>query len=292
MDNLKNNNIPERIRTWLNGRGISDKVIAANSITYDPATRRIEIPVRDQNGIIAFYKYRRDPEDTDAAGPKYSYSKGAHTALFRRQNLQMSNEIIICEGEFDCLVLESKGFFAVTSTGGALSFQEEWVPLFSGKDLYVCFDNDKAGREGIMRVCRLLPHAKVIPLPLEVGDHGDITDFFTKLGKTEDDLRLIMSVAEPLDIPPEPVERPKRGKRTIDDNELTAAKKVPLSNFIKFDRRGFAICPFHNEKTPSLKRDKQNRWYCYGCGAYGDVIDMVMKLHDLTMKEAIKKILD
>lgn len=48
-------------------------------------------------------------------------------------------------------------------------------------------------------------------------------------------------------------------------------------------------CPFHTEKKPSLKinPDKQ-RFYCFGCGASGDSISFVQKLHGLSFKEALQ----
>ena len=45
-----------------------------------------------------------------------------------------------------------------------------------------------------------------------------------------------------------------------------------------------ACCPFHNDKTPSMKLDK--RFHCFGCGADGDVIDFVAALYGLGKKEA------
>ena len=39
---------------------------------------------------------------------------------------------------------------------------------------------------------------------------------------------------------------------------------------IRVNRNGMACCPFHNDKTPSMKLDK--RFHCFGCGADGDVI--------------------
>ena len=39
---------------------------------------------------------------------------------------------------------------------------------------------------------------------------------------------------------------------------------------------GMALCPFHDDHRPSLKLDK--RYYCFGCGAHGDVIDFTAKI--------------
>ena len=41
------------------------------------------------------------------------------------------------------------------------------------------------------------------------------------------------------------------------------------------DRQGMALCPFHDDHHPSLKLDK--RYYCFACGASGDVIDFTAR---------------
>jgi len=49
----------------------------------------------------------------------------------------------------------------------------------------------------------------------------------------------------------------------------------------------WALCPFHSEKTPSFKVDPEKQLYfCFGCGAHGDVIDFVMKYKRLDFKAA------
>lgn len=55
---------------------------------------------------------------------------------------------------------------------------------------------------------------------------------------------------------------------------------------IRFNKKGFASCPFHNEKTPSLSIYK-NRYKCFGCGASGSVIDFVMEYHHLSFRQAV-----
>ena len=49
-------------------------------------------------------------------------------------------------------------------------------------------------------------------------------------------------------------------------------------------RNGMACCPFHHDKTPSMKLDR--RYHCFGCGADGDVIDFAAALYGLGKKEA------
>ena len=52
--------------------------------------------------------------------------------------------------------------------------------------------------------------------------------------------------------------------------------------------RHMALCPFHNDKHPSLHFDlKKNRYKCFACGASGNVIDLVMRYNNVGFMEAI-----
>ena len=53
---------------------------------------------------------------------------------------------------------------------------------------------------------------------------------------------------------------------------------------IRVNRNGMCVCPFHNDKNPSMKIDR--RYHCFGCQADGDVIDFVSHLHGTGTKEA------
>ena len=57
---------------------------------------------------------------------------------------------------------------------------------------------------------------------------------------------------------------------------------------LKVHRNNMVSCPFHNDKTPSMKVD--NRFHCFGCGADGDVIDFVSRLYGISSLEAAQKI--
>ena len=58
---------------------------------------------------------------------------------------------------------------------------------------------------------------------------------------------------------------------------------------IEVKRNGMACCPFHDDKNPSMKLNEEY-FYCFGCGATGDVIDFTAKLFDLSSKEAAEKL--
>ncbi len=54
-------------------------------------------------------------------------------------------------------------------------------------------------------------------------------------------------------------------------------------------RHNMTRCPFHNDRHPSLKLNP-DFYYCFGCGAKGDVIDLVAGLFDLSLYEVARKI--
>lgn len=58
-----------------------------------------------------------------------------------------------------------------------------------------------------------------------------------------------------------------------------------------FDRKGFCRCPFHGEKTPSFKLFRNNKsFYCFGCGAGGNIINLVSKALNIGYVEAMKRL--
>ena len=58
---------------------------------------------------------------------------------------------------------------------------------------------------------------------------------------------------------------------------------------LKASHNGMACCPFHYDWYPSLKLN-EDYFFCFGCGAKGDVIDFVARLFDLSSFEAVKKL--
>jgi len=55
------------------------------------------------------------------------------------------------------------------------------------------------------------------------------------------------------------------------------------------DRRSMVCCPFHSDNTPSMKLN-DTYYYCFGCGATGDVIDLTAKLFSLNPRQAAEKL--
>ena len=58
---------------------------------------------------------------------------------------------------------------------------------------------------------------------------------------------------------------------------------------LKIGQGNMVCCPFHADRTPSMKLN-EDYFYCFGCGAHGDVIDLVARLFNLSSYDAAKKL--
>ncbi|MDD3253857.1 MAG: DNA primase [Lachnospiraceae bacterium] len=69
-----------------------------------------------------------------------------------------------------------------------------------------------------------------------------------------------------------------------------------ISGYVKLQKKGsnyFGLCPFHNEKSPSFSVSPQKQmYYCFGCGAGGNVITFVMEYENYSFPEALKVLAD
>ena len=69
-----------------------------------------------------------------------------------------------------------------------------------------------------------------------------------------------------------------------------------ISGYVNLTKKGsqyFGLCPFHNEKTGSFSVSPQKQmFYCFGCGAGGNVFSFLMKYDNMTFPEAVKELAD
>lgn len=65
-----------------------------------------------------------------------------------------------------------------------------------------------------------------------------------------------------------------------------------ISGYVKLQKKGssyFGLCPFHNEKSPSFSVSRQKQmYYCFGCGAGGNVFTFLMEYENFTFTEAVE----
>lgn len=69
-----------------------------------------------------------------------------------------------------------------------------------------------------------------------------------------------------------------------------------ISGYVRLQKKGsnyFGLCPFHNEKSPSFSVSPgKQMYYCFGCGAGGNVITFLMEYENATFQEAVKILAD
>ena len=296
---------------WLIRRGITDSVISMFNIhwgTHPIMGDCIVIPVVNEQGLCTFNKYRRDPR-VDVK-PKYTYDNGGKITLYGYWQAKDADTILITEGEMDALVAWSAHIPAVTSTGGAMSFQKEWAELLKDKDIVLCFDNDEAGGAGLVKALSVVPHAKVLFLPDRPGIK-DISDYVAGGGNLSELLHSAKTFTSIEDVVDDRATRlalwqstffhdayikhhtvPVYSRSVTKNNTATEqAKSYPIPALLKFKARS-TLCIFHSEKSPSLHYyPKTNTCYCFGgCGRAYDVIDVYRKLHACSFKEAVSNL--
>ena len=69
-----------------------------------------------------------------------------------------------------------------------------------------------------------------------------------------------------------------------------------ISGYVRLQKKGanhFGLCPFHNEKSPSFSvSGGKQMYYCFGCGAGGNVFTFIMEYENYTFREAVKLLAD
>jgi DNA primase len=291
--------LPPHIREYFRqARGIADEIIDRQLLGWNG--NRITIPIFDRNAQFAFFKLAKSPND-ETDSPKMLTTPGVHAELYGWERvLAKPEQIVICEGEYDRLVLESQGFAGVTSTGGALSFRDDWAEAFCEvPNVYICFDNDTAGRIGAERIARLIPHARIVRLPEDAGEGGDVTDFFVRLGRSREEFLSLLEAARPLTEAahaPAPASKraPDGAKQDSEVSQLKSSVAIEdlIGRYVELRTSGQnykARCPFHEDRNPSLVVfPKTQSFYCFGCRERGDVLSFLMRRERLTFPEALK----
>lgn len=179
-------------------RGFSEETLRELQIGWDG--QRYTIPVRDvDNALVNVRKYKMN------AGPKgdkmLNITGHGAARIYRPDVLKANDVIVITEGETDCILLNQIGIPACTHTAGAATFKAEWGPLFAGKTVYICYDNDDVGRAGMIKAGKAISAYadQIYQIDIPLPDKGaDITDFLHKEGRTEVDFKELMANAKPM----------------------------------------------------------------------------------------------
>jgi hypothetical protein len=152
---------------------------------------------------------------------------------------------------------------------------------------------------GAERVARLIPHARIVHLPDEVGEGGDVTDFFVGLGKSREEFEQLLDATQPLPQMENNLPPTSQTYRVVSamDEEVDALKSlVAIEEFIRryvplrlSGDNLIARCPFHQDRNPSfVVYPRTQTFYCFGCRVHGDVISFLMRIERLTFPAALR----
>lgn len=183
-----------RLKAIMDQRGFERKTIIDWEIGWDGS--RYTIPVRNEDGELV--NVRRYQMGGSHSNKMLNLPGHGSAVLFRPDILRDNEDIVITEGETDCILLNQTGIPAVTHTAGAGTFRAAWAQSFVGKNVWICYDADDAGRKGAKRVESILSdfaeRVFVINIPMTTKG-ADVTDFIHLEGHSEREFRELMSDA-------------------------------------------------------------------------------------------------
>ena len=176
---------------------ISQEVIEQLKLGY--VTNCLAVPVFKNNALIniARYNINKIPDK-----PKNEYNKNANSGDIIPFDIWKNDfrDTIICEGEKDMLVARSHGFNAITLTGGSqASLQTDYLEYFKGRKVFICYDNDEAGRKGGIKRYKELSQVSDVYITdissICLLNKEDVADFFIKYNKISEDFINLLNTA-------------------------------------------------------------------------------------------------
>lgn len=170
------------------------------------------IPYRSRGTTVQLRGRTLDPH---ASGGKYMTGPGEEVRLFNADDVDDAEDIFICEGELDCLVVKQALSLspedrvrkvAVVGIAGANALPANFVSYFANaKRVYIALDPDETGRKGSIKIKELLgARARVVEWPIGVVEEGlskygvakmDWSEFVNACGKTWRDIVSMMGTA-------------------------------------------------------------------------------------------------
>lgn len=192
---LKNANMLK----WLHEiRGINMESVVKFHLGTDG--HRLWIPISVKGKYVNVRRHSVNKQDKIKT---MSYSQGhGGIRLWPDTSIIPGADLLLCEGELDCILANQMGFNAVTVTGGAGSWKDEFTDVIRDvKGVNFIYDIDLAGRAGVNVVSRRIqPIKKVIKnvlLPITSPANGDFTDYVVTYGGTSEKIQELIDNGKP-----------------------------------------------------------------------------------------------
>ena len=178
----KHENYNKNILTYCERRNISQATI--DYVGVKENNNCVVFEYRNELGEHLANKYRKTKK---SEGPKMWFEKGTNVnTLFNMDKINISDPLLITEGEFDCLSAIESGFKNAVSIPSGVNSTNEWITsnwtfIEQFEEVIIWFDNDEAGIKGAREVFNRLPNAGVKIVRCEVAN--DINELLHKYGK-------------------------------------------------------------------------------------------------------------
>ena len=178
----KHENYNKNILTYCEKRNISKATI--DYVGVKENNNCVVFEYRNELGEHLANKYRKTKK---SEGPKMWFEKGTNVnTLFNMDKVNISEPLLITEGEFDCLSAIESGFKNTVSIPSGVNSTNEWITsnwtfIEQFEEVIIWFDNDEAGIKGAREVFNRLPNSSVKIVRCEVAN--DINELLHKYGK-------------------------------------------------------------------------------------------------------------
>lgn len=178
----KHENYNKNILTYCEKRNISKDTV--DYVGVKENNNCVVFEYRNELGEHLANKYRKTKK---SEGPKMWFEKGTNVnTLFNMDKVNLSETLLITEGEFDCLSAIESGFKNTVSIPSGVNGTNEWITsnwtfIEQFEEIIIWFDNDEPGIKGAREVFNRLPNASVKIVRCEVAN--DINELLHKYGK-------------------------------------------------------------------------------------------------------------
>jgi len=185
------------VRKIQNKRGWLEHTMKLLRLGWDRAERRMVFPIYNREGYCLTLRYH-DTLCRDTNGPKMKAMKNGGSMhwfpLNPKVNPFLHQEVWCLEGEPDAILAHQEGLNCVTVTGGVNAWNAipyDRLTVFEGKDVIICFDNDKPGIEAakkfVTRLAQIETNSvKVVKIPYP---GADLTNYLFDKAHTIDELK-------------------------------------------------------------------------------------------------------
>lgn len=182
-------------------RGLKIESFRWGGVGFNPITLAYTVPIwnKDKTQIQDIRRYEKR---------RMMATSTCRAGLFGIDKLGSKNgPLWLCEGEWDGIALrevirDSGASGDVLAVPGGLTFKTDWEPLFKGRDVIVCYDNDDTGQKGAIKVFNALQSTaatlRFIHWPEGTRDKYDVRDLYLEKGNAADTLTAIEGMLESL----------------------------------------------------------------------------------------------